>query len=120
MSNIFISWVTTLDKTLGVLLVFWPSREQVISTKPASYRHLMNFINIMDCSEVLLETTKNMDLQFMTWSDYKHHNSLKLLISVAPNSDITYVFPLYCGILDKALTNDYGCLVLVEPYDEIM
>jgi hypothetical protein len=57
----------------------------------------------------------------MTWSDYKHHNTLKFVISVAPNSAITYVSPLYCGrISDKALTNDCGYLDLLEPYDEIM
>ena len=119
-SQIFISWLTAMDKTIGSL-VFWPTKEQVIASKPTRYRHLLNLVSIIDCSEIVIEKPKNLDLQFVTWSDYKHHNTTKFLIAVSPNSAITYVSPLYCGrISDKALTNDCGYLDLLEPYDEIM
>ena len=43
-------------------------------------------IGIIDCSEIFIETPKNLELQSATWSDYKHHNTLKFLVCVAPNS----------------------------------
>ena len=119
-SQIFHTWLTAMDSILGAL-VFWPDKEQILATKPQRYRHLPDIVSIIDCSEVFIETPKNLDLQFATWSDYKHHNTLKYLISVAPNSAITYLSPLYCGrISDKALTNDCSYLDMLDPYDQIM
>ena len=120
-SNLFTSWITAMDKTIGKILVFWPSKEQILASKPQRYRHMPNLVSIIDCSEIFIERPKNMDIQFQTWSDYKHHNTVKYLVSVAPNSAITYISPLYCGrISDKALTIDCGFLDLLDPYSEIM
>ena len=119
-SQIFTCWITAMDKVLG-FLVFWPTKEQIIATKPQRYRHLPDLRGIIDCSEIFIETPKNLENQFLTWSNYKGHNTIKFLVCVAPNSAITYISPLYCGrISDKALTNDCGFLDLLEPYDMIM
>ena len=57
----------------------------------------------------------------MTWSTYKHHNTLKFLVAVAPNSSITYVSPAYTGrISDKELTVHCGYLEHVPPYTVLM
>ena len=41
---------------------------------------------ILDGTVFFIETSKNIDLQRITWSDYKHHNTLKALVCIAPNS----------------------------------
>ena len=57
----------------------------------------------------------------MTWSQYKHHNTGKFLIVIAPNSFIQYISPIYAGtISDKELTRCCGYLDMMEPYSEIM
>lgn len=119
-SQVFQTWLDPMSKVIG-RLVFWPNKEQVVATKPDRYVHLPDLVSIIDCSEIFIETPKNLQLQFSTWSDYKHHNTLKYLISVAPNSAITFLSSLYSGrISDKALTNDCGYLDLLEPHDQIM
>ena len=52
---------------------------------------------------------------------YKHHNTLKFLVAVAPNSNIIYVSEAYVGkISDKKLTIDSGYLDNVPAYMRIM
>ena len=83
-SSIFTSWITAMDKTIGRLLLYWPSQEEILATKPSRYRHIRNLVSIIDCSEIFIEKPKNLDLQFMTWSNYKHHNNLPIPIVLWP------------------------------------
>ena len=53
---------------------------------------------IIDCSEIFIETPKDLRFQAATWSDYKHHNTCEYLVSVAPCYAITYISPVYGGI----------------------
>ena len=51
-----------------------------------------------------LEKSQNLQLQNVTWSDYKHHSTVKLFLSV-PNSTITFISKAYTGrISDNAIT----------------
>ena len=60
-------------------------------------------------------------MQSATWSDYKHHNTVKILVACIPNSFICYVSPAYTGrISDKALTLDFGYLDMLPPYSMLM
>lgn len=66
-------------------------------------------------------TPKDLELQSATWSEYKHHNTVKFLISVTPNSFITFMSEPYTGrISDKAITIDSNYLDSVSPYSRIM
>lgn len=60
-----------------------------------------------------------MDLQRITWTDYKL--TLKVLVRVAPNSSVVFVSKPYGGsISDKEITNRSGYLDLVPIYSQIM
>ena len=116
-SQIFSSWLTCIDKIFANLL-FWPSKDHVHATTPARFRAIPNLRAIIDCSEIFIETPKDPKLQAATWSDYKHHNTMKYLIAVAPNSMITYVSPLYTGrSSDKEITLHCGFLDKLDMYD---
>ena len=53
----------------------------------------------------------------MTWSRYKHHNTLKFLFGVAPNSYIVFISEAYTGcISDKEITNRTVYLDMLPPY----
>ena len=57
----------------------------------------------------------------MTWSSYKHHNTLKVLIAISPNSMVTFISKAYCGsISDKEITIQSGFFDELEPYCSIM
>lgn len=119
-SQIFQSWLKAMANVLGKM-VYIPDQESLIATKPERYRHLPDLHSILDCSEVFIETPKDLYLQSATWSDYKHHNTLKFLVCVAPNSSIIFVSKAYMGrISDKALTMDCGYLDKVPQYSLLM
>ena len=56
-------------------------------------------------------------LQSAIWSEYKHHNSGKFLVRVAPNSSVIYISEGYTGsIPDKPLTKDSGFSDEIPPF----
>ena len=76
---------------------------------------------IIDATEFPLEKPSNSDVQAATWSNYKNHNTLKLLLGVSPNRVTTFFSSLYGGrISDKELTQQSTLLSLLEPGDSIM
>ena len=57
----------------------------------------------------------------MTWSNYKHHNTLKVLVVIAPSSDIMFLSLAYQGLIsDKGIRKQSGYLDMMEPYTELM
>ena len=54
-------------------------------------------------------------MQSSTWSAYKHHNTVKFLVSCTPNGAISFISPLYVGsISDVELTRVSGFLTKLE------
>lgn len=119
-SRIFFAWLRAASIVLRSM-IFIPDEEKLIGSKPERFRKLKTLHSIIDCTELFIETPKDLYLQSATWSDYKHHNTLKLLVSCAPNSSIIFVSSAYLGrVSDKALTLDCGYLDLVPPNYMIM
>jgi hypothetical protein len=59
---------------------------------------------------------KTLQLQSATWREYKHHNTVKILISVLPNSFINFISEPYAGrISEKAIVNETDFLSLIPP-----
>ena len=62
-----------------------------------------------------------MQFQCATWSDYRHHITLKVLVSVLPNSMIAFVSRAYEGrISDKELTIESEFLQTLPPFTTLM
>ena len=119
-SQIFHSWIRTMAKCFKSM-IFFPDSDTIRATTPSRFKHLKSTHSIIDCSEIFIETPKSHSLQSTTWSDYKHHNTLKFFIAVAPNSNIIYVSEAYCGkISEKKLTQDCGYLDNVPPYMRVI
>ena len=85
---------------------------------PASFLTFTSCRMIVDCTEVEVAVPSRMEANSHTYSHYKHHNTLKALVGVAPNGVLTYVSKLYpgstsdkeivrhCKVLDKMLPSD--------------
>ena len=102
-------------------LVYRPSKEAKITTKPARYVCYPDLWDIIDCSEIFIDTPKDLQLQALTWSDYKHRYTIKFLISVTPTGMISFISDLFCGrASDKAVTMNGGFLDTLEPCDQVM
>ena len=64
---------------------------------------------------------KSLHTQAGTWSDYKHHNTLKVLVGIAPSGYITFISDCYGGrASDKHIVSDSGFLDLLERDDHVM
>lgn len=60
----------------------------------------INFVNcrmILDCTEIYTVIPSNMKLQKLTYSNYKHRNTLKGLVGIAPKVVLTFYSLLYPG-----------------------
>ena len=83
-----------------------PTLKQVAATLPVAFKQEYSAtFAAVDASELFVETSSNLQMQPSTWSNYKHHNTMKFLITRIPNGSILYVSPLYVeSISDVELT----------------
>ena len=76
-SRIFDKWIDIMS-TLLQFLILWPGREELIKTMPLVFKQ--NFGNkvavIIDCFKVFIERPSSLIARAMTWSNYKHHNTV--------------------------------------------
>ena len=104
-SNIIRSWLRGSADTLPKF-VFVPDQEVLNETKPPHFNPTKNLQSIIDATELFIETPKGHKNQRLTWSNNKHHNTMKILVAVAPNSSTIFVSKAYSrSVSDKALTN---------------
>ena len=70
---------------------------------------------------IFWNTKKSRGTERASWSEYKHHNTVKFLVCVVLNSSVIYVSEGYTGqISDKALAKDSGFLDEIPPFCLIM
>ena len=76
---------------------------------------------ILNATEIYIEQPRLPELQQMTFSNYKNHNTYKALIGISPSGAITFVSKLFSGsISDKELSCRSGILEVLEPGDSVM
>ena len=90
-------------------LIVWPSKRVVKDNLPTCFKLLYpNVRCIIDYTEVFIETPSSLDTEAQCWSDYKHHCTIKFLVSITPNGMISYVSPCYGGrASDKDMFNNW-------------
>ena len=114
-SRCITTWICFLYKELKE--IDWiPSVDQVFGTQPIEFREKFpSTYAIIDGSEVFIETPSDLHLQSSTWSQYKHHNTVKFLVACTPNGAIFFISPVYVGsISDVELTQLSGFLEVVR------
>ena len=76
---------------------------------------------ILDCAEVFIERPKSLINQACTWSEYKHHNTIKFLVGISPTGYITFLSDCYGGrASDRYIVKDSGFYDLLEREDMVM
>ena len=121
-SRIFSSWMIVMDTRLSSL-VFWPEREQLWRTMPMCFQYAFGkkVTVIIDCFEVFIEKPTNLLARAQTFSSYKHHNTIKILIGITPQGTVSFVSETWGGrTSDKHLTENCGFLNKLSPEDIVM
>lgn len=102
------SWMVVMDARLSPL-VSWPDSERLWTTMPMSFQYAFGkqVTVIIDCFEVSIARATNLLARAQTCSNYKHHNTIKILIGITPQGTVCFVSEAWGGCnSDKYLTEN--------------
>ena len=120
-SKIFTTWITLLYHVFKQVLVRWPAKQLIKKYFPKFFSKYPRTLVIIDCTEITVDNPSAPSSQKVTWSDYKSHNTFKLLVGITPSGAFSFISDLYSGaISDRAITIKSGLLEQLEPMDDVM
>ena len=104
-------------------LISWPEREDLWRTMPQYFQYSFGkkVTVIIDCFEVFIDRPTNLMARAQIFSNYKHHNTAKILIGITPQGTISFVSETWGGrTSDKFLTENCGILKNLLPGDLVL
>lgn len=121
-SRVFSCWMIALDVRLAPL-VSWPDREDLWRTMPQCFQDSFGkkVTVVIDCFEVFINRPSGLYARAQTFSSYKNHNTVKVLIGITPQGSISFVSKAWGGrTSDKFLTENCGILKNILPGDLVL
>ena len=121
-SRVFSSWMIALDVRLSPL-VSWPDQEDLWRTMPQCFQDSFGkkVTVIIDCFEVFINRPSGLYARAQTFSSYKNHNPVKVLIGIKPQGSISFVSKAWGGrTSDKFLTENCSILKNILPGDLVL
>ncbi|XP_047132699.1 uncharacterized protein LOC124811353 [Hydra vulgaris] len=121
-SSVFLKTIDVLYVRLKELIK-WSDREQLCKTTPMCFRqHFGTRVGVViDCFEVFIDKPKNALARAQIFSSYKHHNTVKFLIGIAPQGVVSFISKSWGGrVSDKYLTENCGLLSKLLPGDVVL
>ena len=68
-----------------------------------------------------IETSSSLDVAAMCWSNYENHHTVKYLVGITPNGNISFLSDTYGGrASDQSIVQDSTFLNHLEPGDHTM
>lgn len=103
-------------------LIHWPEKEDIMRNLPSVFKpKYKNIRSIIDCTEIFISRPGNLTARASTWSNYKHNNTLKYLVSITPLGAISFISRAFGGrVSDKVVTQRCGYLDLLENGDLVL
>ena len=122
-SQTFTTWIKIISQVLGNALIVCLPRDSILNNLPHCFnkKGYSKCRIIIDCAEVFIERPKSLEMQYATWSKYKHRNTIKFLVGISPSGFITFLSDCYGGRkTDKFITQDSGFYGNLERDDTVM
>lgn len=117
---VFSQMVDHLSLALYRLVTFY-KRSDIKKTLPKEYCNFPRLRCIIDCTELFIQKPSDLKLQASTWSDYKHHNTVKFLVAITPQGSIAFISELYGGrASDQHIVRSCGFLDYIDPHDQVL
>ncbi|XP_052775581.1 uncharacterized protein LOC128213637 [Mya arenaria] len=107
-SRVMSTWINFMyDHMKG--LIPWPTKEQILTNLPKCFQEISDSRIVIDAIEFFCEKPSSLKSQNVTWSEYKHHNTFKVLVGVAPNGLVTFISTVWGGhTSDRHITQEDG------------
>ena len=86
-----------LNHVFKQVLIRWPSKQLVKKHLPNCFPKYPRIHVIIDCTELKIENPSAPSSQNVTWSDYKNHNTFKLLVGITPSGAFSFISDLHSG-----------------------
>lgn len=120
-SAIYRQWLPVIGNNLQNLIT-WPSRANIRKNLPQSFRSkFRDAVCTIDCSEVFIERPSSLTARAKTWSNYKHHNTIKYLIGISPAGAVSFLSVGFGGrASDKHITIKSGFINKLFPGDCVL
>ena len=101
-SRLFSTWVNFLSNELRIL---FEMQESDSSQMAECYEAFENLRIVLDCTELMIQRASNLDARKKTFSNYKHHDTVKFLVGISPSLAVNYVSRAWGGrASDKHIT----------------
>ena len=106
-SRVFNTWVNFLYFQLKELNT-WPSRDVVSKFMPQDFKQKFPTTRvILDATEMPIQKPSDVNVQSLTWSSYKHKNTVKTMVGCTPRGAISYTSDCYGGsVSDRQIIED--------------
>jgi len=119
-TKIFHAWLDGLNFVLGGLIK-WPETDTLELPECFRNQKFKKTKCIIDCTEIFIERPSSLKARAKTYSNYKRHNTVKLLIGISPSGSVTFLSKCWGGrASDKKITEESGFLNKLLPGDVVM
>lgn len=80
-----------------VSLLFSMAQKETTSTNHSMVDCGLKVISVTDCFELFIENPTDLMSKAASWSSYKHHNTVKFMVSVTSHGAVSFILWGYGG-----------------------
>lgn len=102
--------------------IYWPEPKYIKYNLPLQFKHKFRNVQvIIDCFEISVRKPLKVLDQALTWSSYKHSNTVKYLIAATPDGMIIFISKGFTGrITDTEIIKRSGFLDFIKNNTEVL